>query len=219
MRQSFTVTAAASSTLLLTIAQLRAAAGLQPTDNTRDPGLTELGKRISADIMTACQVASDGVHPPALLSETISEVHWLRRSDDMILLGRRFVSSISTLTEAGTAVLTVDYSLDKEAGILERLREAAPSRWSPGQVSVTYIAGFTPENLPGDLVGAAMDLARLRLSADSVDPLEKATTITIPDVETRRVERWVGAVPGSASGPLPEDIMARLTRFMTTVVA
>ena len=219
MRQSFTVTTPASSTILLSIAQLRAAAGLDSADASRDPELTELGKRISADIMTSCQIASDGLHLPTLLAETIEEVHWLRHREDMILLGRRFVSSVSALSESGTTVVAADYSLDREAGILERLRDEAPSLWCRGPVSITYIAGFDVDKLPADLIGAATDLARLRLSADEVDPLEKATTITIPDVETRRVERWVGAVPGSSSGPLPADIMARLTRFMTTVVA
>lgn len=219
MRQSITVTTAASSLSLLTNTQLRALAGIPDSDTSRDTEINALGKRVSADIMTACQIASDGTHAPTLLEETIKEVHWLRCRQDMILLARRFVSSITSVAERDVIVVADDYAIDKEAGILERLCSTAPSLWLPGPVTIVYVAGFAAASLPDELVGAAMDLARLRLSADGADPLEKASTITIPDVETRRVERWVGAIPGSVSGPLPEDIMARLTRFVTTVVA
>jgi len=217
MRQSFTVTVPADDLSLLTTAQLRQAAGLATGDTSRDPELTQLGLRISAEIATACQIASDGLNPPTLRSETIVETYWHGAHCDGVMLARRFVSAVSAVDECGTTIIADDYLIEREAGIIARLSSSRPWHWARGALSITYVAGFT--DVPADLVGAAMDLARLRLSADAVDPMEKGRTIEIPDVETTRIDRWVGSTPGAAAGSVPADIAAKLSRYMNVLVA
>lgn len=217
MRSQFLVIAPAADLSLLTIAQLRFAAGLAAGDASRDTELQDLGKRISAEIASACQVRSDGVHVPTLRSETVRETFRQRGDDDMLFLARRFVSDLSSVGDSGTTLVEADTDLDAEAGLLARISGTRPLAWTQGDTIVEYTAGFT--DVPADLAGAAMDLARLRLSADARDPLMKGETVEIPDVRTVRQDFWVGAAPGVSSGALPADILAKLFRYINIAVA
>ncbi|MER8762888.1 hypothetical protein [Mesorhizobium sp. M0968] len=217
MRSVFTVVTPAADPSLLTIEQLRAAAGLLPGDASRDTELTDLGARVSADIATACQIRGDGVHVPTLRSEGVLEVFRQRGCDDLLFLARRFISDLTLVTEAGTALVDTDTILDAESGLLYRISGTCEFPWRRGDAVIEYTAGF--ETVPADLVGAAMDLARLRLSSAATDPLEKGRQVEIPDVETVRIDRWVGAVPGTSSGPVPDDIAAKLARYINVSIA
>lgn len=217
MRSAFQIVTPAVDPNLLTIEQLRGAAGLTAGDTSRDTELTALGQQISADIHSACRIRSDGVNPPTLRLETVRETFRERGCENTLFLSRMFVRDVVSVSEAGTSLVADDTLVDGEAGMLYRIAGTRELNWRLGDVVVEYTTGFG--TVPPDLVGIAMDLARLRLSAASVDPLEKSTTIEIPDVETRRVDRWVGAAPGSNSGPVPADIMARLSRYANVVVA
>ncbi|TIP07803.1 hypothetical protein [Mesorhizobium sp.] len=217
MRSVFTVVAPAADPSLLTIEQLRVAAGLPVGDASRDADLTELGKRVSADIATACQIRGDGVHTPTLRSEAVREVFRQRGCDDLLFLSRRFISDLTSVTEAGTALVDTDTVLDAEAGLLYRISGTCDLPWRRGDAVVEYTAGF--DEVPADLAGAAMDLARLRLSADARDPLVKGESVEIPDVRTVRQDYWVGAVPGSTVGSVPADILAKLSRYINAAVA
>ncbi|TPM19779.1 hypothetical protein [Mesorhizobium sp. B2-3-6] len=217
MRSTFTVVTPAANPSLLTIEQLRAAAGLTAGDASRDGELTELGARVSADIASACQVRGDGVHVPTLRSETVRETFRQRGRDDMLFLARRFVSDLVSVSDAGTTLVTDDTDLDAEAGLLQKICGTRTLVWTRGDAIVEYTAGFT--DVPADLAGAAMDLARLRLSADARDPLVKSESVEIPDVRTVRHDFWVGAIPGSSAGPVPADILAKLSRYINVAVA
>jgi hypothetical protein len=217
MRQTFSVTVPAPDLSLLTIEQLRVAAGLSWNDDCRDPELEELGKRVAADIAAACGVAFDGINPPTLRSETVSETFWNGCRESEMILSRRFISAVTTVTEQGTVLVSDDFVIDRDAGLLSRVSSGRPWSWYVGSLAVVYVAGFAV--VPADLAGAAMDLARFRLSEGGTDPLEKGRTVEIPDVETVRVDRWVGAVPGTATGGMPSSILAKLSRFMNMAVA
>lgn len=211
MRRSFTITVPAADLSLLTIEQLRSAAGVPDGDTTQDARLEQLGLAISLDIAKACKINGDGVNPITLLSETMVETFWNNCPEVDLILSRRFVSDIDALTEAGTALVAdTDYWLDGEAGMLYRqLSDGRSWSWySSRAYSVTYTAGLT--EIPADLVEIAMDLVRFRTAVSAVNPLEKSTEIEIPGVRTIRTDRWVGDVPGSANGPVPDAIQARL---------
>jgi hypothetical protein len=211
MRQSFQVTVPASNLSLIPIERLRAAADLEPGDDTRDDELLALGAAVSTDIAVACHVADDGVNPPTLLRETVTETLWMADRPEEIFLSRRFISAISAVTESGSTLIQADFTLNAGAGMLYRVSGGRPYAWLNGQASVTYVAGFTAA--PPDLLEAAIDLARIRLSGSSRDPLVKSESIEVPDIETRRQDFWVGALPGTAASPVPPDIMARLSRY------
>jgi hypothetical protein len=212
----FSVVTPASDITLATIQQLRVAAGLAPNDGSNDEALTELGKRLAADVSTACCIASDGVNPPTLRSETVADTYRLKSHHKLLILSRRFVSSLTTVVENDAALTSDQYELDAEAGLLRRLSGDTEICWPCGKVVVTYVAGFA--TVPADLSGVVADEARLRLSESSNDPLAKSIRISIPEIEDREVQRWVGDMPNRTGGPLSESNMRRLTRYINPVV-
>lgn len=209
MRRSFTVTVPASDLQLLTIEQLRAAAGV--TGSGQDAELTALGLAIALDIAKACKINGDGVHPITLLEETVVETFWYDCAESELILSRRFVSAISALTEADTALVNpTDYWFDGEAGVVYRKLSGGRSwYWYPCRAySATYVCGFA--TVPEDITQIAMDLVRFRTAVSATNPLEKGREIEIPNVRTIRTDLWVGDVPGTANGPVPDAIQARL---------
>jgi hypothetical protein len=90
------------------------------------------------------------------------------------------------------------------------------SRWTANEIVVVYDAGFDVS--PASLVGVVTDLARIRLSQGSVDPLVKSVRVEVTDVDVVQTDRWVGSVPGMAETGMPAEIMARLARFINPVV-
>jgi hypothetical protein len=217
VRQSFSVISPASQLSILTDAQLRAAAGLDADDDSRDTELRALGAALSSDIAVACNVVDDGVNPPTLLQETVTETFWVCDRPPELFLSRRFVSSVTSVTEAGSTLTSSDHVLDAGAGLLNRVSGGRPWSWYTGEVSLTYIAGFAAA--PPDLAAAAFDLAKIRLSYGSRDPLVKSESIEVPDIETRRLDFWVGALPGAAASPVPPEILSRLSRYMNVFIA
>lgn len=217
MRQTFTVTSPASALSLLSTEQLRSAAGLDAADSSQDAELLVLGAAISTEIAVACNVADDGIHPPTLCRETVSETFWGCGNDHELFLSRRFVSSIVSVVEAGSTLTSTGHVLNAGAGLLNRVMNGRPWAWYAGETTVTYVAGF--DSAPPDLAAAAIDLVRLRLSSASRDPLVKSESIEVPDIQTRRLDFWVGALPGAASSPVPPDILARLARYVNLGVA
>lgn len=216
MRQSFSVTSPASDLSLLTVEQLRDAAGLATGDTSRDEELKALGNGISTDIAVACNVADDGINPPTLLKETVRETLWVCDRPEELILSRRFVSSIVSVSEAGSVLAADGYFIDRGAGLLNRASAGRPWTWATGQLIISYDAGFAA--VPADLIAAATDLARIRLSSSSRDPLVKSESIEVPDVQSRKLDFWVGALPGAA-GPVPAEILTRLSRYKTVGIA
>lgn len=216
MRSVFSVTVPADDPWLLTIAQARMAAGLAANDTTQDAILQTLRARVSAEIYAECKIRGDGLNPPTLRQETITETFRIKSCDDTLFLGRKF-AQVTSITENGTLLVSTDTVIDGDAGMAQRISGTADINWQRGEVVVVYNAGFA--DVPYDLVGAAMDLARFRLSADSFDPLEKSKTIEIPGVETVKVDRWVGSLPGAVSGPVPTEISAKISRYRSVFVA
>ena len=184
MYSTFTVTTPASELSLLTVEELRAAVGV--TDASEDEALTALGLRLSASIAKQCGVASDGIHPATLLSETCSEVFRPTRQQGDLILARRPVSEITSVSENGTALDAADYEIRRGSGILTRLSGDRFSCFPCGKITVVYVAGF--ETAPDDLKLAASKLAAALYSETARDPNLKR--IDIPDVEER--EYWVG---------------------------
>lgn len=217
MRQTFSVISPAPDLSLLSDAQLRAAAGLEVGDTSRDVELRALGAALSSDIAIACNVADDGVNPPTLRRETVTETFWVCDRPPELFLSRRFISSITTIVEAGSTLINSDRVLDAAAGMLNRVSGGRPWAWYNGEVSVTYVAGF--DTVPADLAQAAIDLAKIKLSYGSRDPLVKSESLEVPDIETRRLDYWVGALPGAAASAVPPEVLSRLARYRNVSLA
>lgn len=183
MYSIFTVITPAAKLSLLTIEELRAAVGA--SDDSQDAALTTLGLRVSASITKQCGVVSDGIHAATLLLEKCSEVFRPKRNQQDLVLARRPVSAITSVTENGTLLSDADYEVRRDSGILTRLSGDRFSCFSCGKITVIYDAGF--ESAPDDLKLAASKLAAALYSETARDPNLKR--IDIPDVEMR--EYWV----------------------------
>lgn len=215
MHSRLVVVEPAGDLSLVPIEVLRVAAGLASDDDSRDLQLTSLGLRIAAEITDACKIAVGEGAAPTLRRELLRQT--FRNADvEVLVLDRRHEVELTAVSIGRVAVAdltTID--VDVEAGMLTRWVNGSQARWRAGEVIIEYRAGFA--EIPQTLAGAVADVARVRLSAAAHDPLDKAVTIEIPDVETIRRDRWLGALPGASSssnGGLPADIIARLGRFV-----
>jgi hypothetical protein len=199
---------------LLTLAELRAAAGV--SDGSQDATLIPLGNYISASITKACKVAYAGVVPPTLRLETVTEtIRYRSRSSkaDGIKLARRPVVEIMSVTEGGNNVAASSYELDAAASVLYRISGHCHIRWCHfGNIVVEYSAGY--DIVPDDLKYAAIKFVRAEIAQGSRDPLLKR--IRIEGVSER--EYWVDPTKDSI---VPGEVMDILVRggYVNMVVA
>lgn len=193
-----TVTTAATDLTLLSQAELRAAVGV--VDGSQDTTLTTLGKRVASCIAKACRVASDGAVPPTLRLETLTETFRLNSRHVEIVLSRRPVISITSVTEDGNALTAADYELENGSGILRRLDGSDnPSCWAAAKIVVVYAAGWA--TVSDDLKLAATKLAAtFWAEGQKIDPSLKRESI--PGVIEQ--EWWVGP---SDDPLIPQEVM------------
>jgi len=210
MKRFLTVTTAASDHALLTIAEMRALAGV--TDSSHDVTLSALGLRIAAAITAECNVAVGSGANPTLLQETLTETFFYV-SSEVLNLSRRFDIVISSVVEDDITLDADEYLVEPESGFLNRLdADGYPIRWCAQKVVVVYQAGFA--SVPGDLKQAAMDFFRTTYLESSRDPLVKSAETDIPGVMREKFDYWVGAIPGQTNeGPVPDLVLGQLKRF------
>lgn len=181
MTSIFSVTSAASSLALLSVAELRALLGAGPSDDD----LEVLGRRVALAIAGACGVAADGVNPPTLLRETCAETFRLARRVATLRLARRPVAAVTSVVENGTTLDPVSYELDPASGLVTRLSGDQPCWWPCGKVAFAFTAGYVAA--PDDLKLAAAKLAAVLAAESGHDPNLKRESI--PGVIER--EWWV----------------------------
>lgn len=165
-----TVESEARDRSLLTIAELRAAVGEEGTTNDAD--LKALCLQISDAISLSCGVVSDGVYPPTLLSEDLSETIRLSQPKHAIALSRRFITAIAEVTIGGTAIASEAYEIDRASGIIRLfdVDTGSMAYFPSGQKLVFgYTAGF--EVIPPSLKLAAKSLVCEAWAVHGRDPL------------------------------------------------
>lgn len=216
MHRTLTITTAATDPQLLTIEEMRATAGVM--DNSQDAKLSALGLKIASDICVECNVAIGSGAGPTLRRETITEV--LRGVyTDTIVLRRRHEIAITSVVEDGTTLTAdTDYLVDPETGFLTRLCSDLPTSWCAEKVTIVYAAGFS--TVPRDLADAAADAFRAAWFASTRDPLVKGIETDIPGLQRKRVDYWVGSVPGQSNeGAVPDAVDGKLKRYRNAAVA
>jgi hypothetical protein len=202
-----TVTTPATNRTLLTVAEMRQACGL--TSGSDDALLEALGMRAADVIAAACNVSRGGIAVPTLRLETLTETLRLVESLDAILLARRFVTQIDSVTVDGTALTSADYELEPVSGTLHRLKADKPVCWASGKVVVVYRAGF--QTVPDDLKLAAGKLVASFRSETGRDPNLKRDHVE----GVGETEYWVGSKDDPA---IPLDVMNILAPYCTPVV-
>lgn len=207
MQSLIAVTTAASDLTLLTDADLRQATGVATGSDTQ---LAALGRRVAAAITSRCNVRTAGAQTPTLRLETITETFRLDCPVDVLLLARRPVVEIVSVTEDTVAVDSTDWETDEAAGLLRRLSSDYPAWWQACKIVVVYRAGWA--TVPDNLRNAAMKLAGVFWSeGQKVDPSLKR--VSIPGVIDK--EYWVGPSDDPA---LPREVEDLLGDYINTVV-
>lgn len=163
---------------LLTIAQIRAAAGV--LDSSQDASLTLLGDYVSAVITRACQIVTYREVPPTLRLEGVIETIRPKNREPGFSLSRGPVVEITSLIESGRALTeNVDFELDGRT--LYRISGEARIYWPflpafMGQpIVVTYSAGWAI--VPADLVFAASRFIAAEIAKEERDPTLKMRRI------------------------------------------
>jgi hypothetical protein len=162
-----TVTTAATDRTLLTLAEIQAATGA--TDAVDAAALAVLNARVAAAIARECCVSVDGVTPPTLRLEVLTEAFRLDRIDDnsrltlpigYVLLSRGPIVSITSVVEDGVTLPTDEYEINTTNRRLYRMDgDDERTSWASAKITVAYTAGFA--TVPDDLKLAASKLARI----------------------------------------------------------
>jgi hypothetical protein len=195
---------------LLTLEEIRVAAGLESTDSSKDATLVPLGAYVSASITSACKVAKSGVIPPTLRLETVTETFLFKSLQKSLVLARRAVTAITSVTENNSVLSTDDYTIDGASGILYRsnITGCYPygvyGYWPCGNTVVEYSAGYA--TVPDDLKYAAIKFIQAENVTASRDPNLKR--LRIEGVSER--EYWVSDKAVTSS--VPGDVMDILVR-------
>lgn len=204
-----TVQTPAADRGLLTIEELRAAAGV--TGTAQDQALLAQGLRVADMMAREAGIEVAGVTPPTFRAETLVET-FRRPLCCEIILARRFVTEVVAISEDGQALDAAAYELDAAAGMLRRIDGGRSSMWRC-DVSVTYKAGFAA--VPEDLKQLAIWAFREMRSADGRDPLLRSET-------TDGVGRWDWQMGGSGRGsgsPLPPMVVDGLAPYRSVAFA
>jgi len=209
---SITVTVPAVDRNLLTIAQLRAIAGV--TDSSQDTTLTALGVVVSEAIVNACGVARDGAVPPTLMKESILQTTRLGRGRDgnmasdtrplcRLILSRRPILSVTSVTEDGVVLDPSFYERRDGQGILIRLNASDDEiPWRGRKIVIAYDAGHA--TVPAGLVLAAQQYAQILFWQAGRDPRKQLQVSEAPDLGMSRSQWFHDAHEGAA---IPRSIM------------
>jgi hypothetical protein len=213
MHRVLTVTTPASSLALLSIEELREAAGV--TGSGSDARLSAMGLRVAAAIMQECNIAIGAGSQPTLWRETLTETFRMVRADTLAL-ARRHDIEIASIVEDTVTLDAADYVADPESGLVARLSDDEPIAWCANKVVVVYAAGFSA--IPGDLKQAAMDCVRAFWLESGRDPMVKGRETEVPGAYRERVDLWAGSLPGGGEGPVPDAVSGQLARFRNILV-
>jgi hypothetical protein len=215
MKSLLTITTAASDLALLTIEEMRAAAGV--TGGGSDTALQAMERRVAASIMSECNIAIGGGSPPTLLRETLTQTIY-QACGESLILARRHDIVITSIVEDDVTLLAADYMVDPESGLATKLCNDYPSWWSARKIVVVYAAGFT--TVPADLKMAATDFFRSSWQEQSRDPLVKSQRENVPGLMEKETAYWVGSIPGQSNeGAVPDLVAGQLKRFRNMALA
>lgn len=199
----FEVVTAATDLSLLSLAELRAATG---SDRSEDEATKALGKYISATLVAACRITTDGAMPATLRLESLRDTF---RSGDgrtrhahvggrarSLELSRKPVIEITSVIENDAVLDPTEFEVQKSSGLLKRLYDDRECGWPHGKIVVEYLAGW--DVVPDNLKFAALRFAQLIAQQAGRDPLLKSENT--PGVLAR--EWWVE--PSREVGVPPE---------------
>lgn len=172
-----TVLNAASSYDLVDLNTVKDELGI--TDTTNDAKLARWITATSKRFANVCNI----VFPEENIAEVFRHRHgyapmlWGRdgHTGSPLVLSRRPVTLISSVTEDTTTLTTDDYEANPKAALLYRLGGAGRSHWRGRAVTVVYSAGFYP--IPEDVQDAVLAIMKHKWALNGRDPLLRTFSI------------------------------------------
>ncbi|WP_027578475.1 hypothetical protein [Bradyrhizobium sp. Ai1a-2] len=210
----FSVVTAATDRKLTTRDNVKTELGI--TGSAEDAKIDRLINRLSAMVCDYIDVpmASDGSKTLGLetLDEYFDHSPWYRRRRRQIVMARRPVTEIVSVTIGSVTVDPSDYDFDGARGEMRRTGVLPPPSlgYAPGvRTVVRYKAGWTLPatanfTLPLPIEGAVIGLLRAARFAADRDPMVKSEWTT--DIE--KIDYWVGQI--GENGAFPPDIASML---------
>ena len=131
---------------LLTLAQLRAAVGVE--NGSKDAALIDLGNYVAVLIAQACRVATAGGIPPTLRLETVVETIVLGTRSEWLDLARCPVTTINSVIENGTEI-----DFDRLSPGRQRQSTATPIRIIRGALAARLRHRRNVQRRMGDRTG------------------------------------------------------------------
>lgn len=201
---------------MLTLPELREAVGI--TDRNSDAALIRLGARVAASLARACKIEASGATPATFRQETITVTyrrqrrHFELNHPEELILPRRPVVSIASVTEDGVTLDATDYEADTSAGLLYRLCDSYRTYWWALTTVVVFDAGW--DTVPDELKLAAAKTANLIWASNGPAPRD-------PNLKRERVEgvsEFEYWVPPKDDPLLPQDVLDLLAPYMNVVV-
>lgn len=175
-KSDLTISVAASDRSLLSIAEMRTAAGVP--DASQDAFLATLADMTDDALARVCGLAEAPPTPPTFRVETMTEVMRDCSRAPHLLLARRPVVSVASVTIDGTELDAAEYEVIAETGFLYRLSSDARIVWTFDKATIVYQAGWA--TVPPALKLAAMKTLRTfwhENGPDGHDPNLKRTRI------------------------------------------
>lgn len=201
-----TVLTPASSYALTTLAVVKAE--LQLTVTTSDDLITTLINHSSAEISGYCKRVFG--------LETVRQ-SFAYSKEQSLWLARVPVIEIDTITDSGTALVDgTDFRLDPTTGELTRIGIYGwYDGWRYGaweeSIIVEYSGGYDlPDEVPGDLERAAIELVKWYWFSRARDPLLRSEEV--PGILSQSFSAAVGV---ETKRGLPMDVAHRLDRFVS----
>jgi hypothetical protein len=220
------VTTPAATTALTTLANVKLALDIKTgTDDAWLRRQIDVVSSIAISVL-GVEMAEDGSRHFGV--ETVTETldrrtryPWLpplgviaprREADTIIVLGRRPVISIASVTEDGTAVDPGDYELSATDGKVKRLSSDLAAAWPCTLIVASYTAGWklpgdSGTNLPPEIEEAVIQGVKERVAGRKRDPNVRSENVA----GVREVQYFFGA-PGQDQ-PLSPTVMAMLNPY------
>ncbi len=176
---------------------------LQITTSDDDDYLSRLLDRVSEGIETYCG--------RVFAVETVREVFRLEaHAWKKIILARRPIVEIGSVTECGVVLAEADYEIDVESGELFRLSNDMRIGWRLGKITVAYAGGY--ETIPGPIQQKIFDMVKLGQVSRTRDPSLRSENIL------EGLYSYTLFSPTDSVGGFPPDVAAVLNQYRSVAV-
>ena len=213
MHSSLTITEAAESIDLVTLARVKLELGI--TDADSDGLLESKITETSAAIAEYCN--------RVFALERVTEKFRFGGEADVLTLRRWPVAEIHSVTVDGTVLDESEYEIDTGDGTLTRLWSDTLAPWSACySIQVDYSAGYVlpgqagdGPSLPADITAAALQLIQMRVTQQGQAREFDLRSIEIPGVVRKEYfDTAAAAASTTTGGTLPVEIAAMLYRHI-----